>query len=78
MQTPLSPQAPARMSLDRFSPAVLRDRNPRFAELRDGGAAQFADDLTERWAHLRLAEGFEPRYVPNVSFRMLETLPVSC
>jgi len=33
--------------------------------------------LTERLPALRLRDGFEPRYVPNMAFRMLETLPVT-
>jgi cytochrome P450 len=34
--------------------------------------------LTERLPALRLRDGFEPSYVPNMAFRMLETLPVTC
>ena len=33
--------------------------------------------LTDRLPALRLRDGFEPRYVPNMAFRMLETLPVT-
>lgn len=33
--------------------------------------------LTERLPALRLRDGFEPSYVPNMAFRMLKTLPVT-